>query len=156
MRPLGMMSLPVQNELSFTFHWCEIKGEEARGVRKTQSAAEVDLPAVITLVCRCSVFILILTHRQLTCCHIRRDPYEFVVLFNSHSSAHRHMRFAKVLSQLHHSITTCRNTCTSVQQWSINNDNNNKNVSKAGFLCLFYGLNVMWLVLVMVLKLLST
>lgn len=72
----------------------------------------------------------------LSCSHMdsnvllcRRDQCEVVVLFNSHTLAHMHVRFAKVLSQLHHKITTCRNTCTSVQQWSINDNSNNKKKS---------------------------
>lgn len=62
----------------------------------------------------------------------RRDQCEVVVLFNSHTPAHMHVRFAKVLSQLQHKITTCCNICTSVQQWSINdNSNNNKKCLKS-------------------------
>lgn len=63
----------------------------------------------------------------------RPDQRDLVVLFETHTL--QHMWFTKVsLSQLRHSVTIRCNTdtCTSVQQWSINNKSTNKkkNVSK--------------------------
>lgn len=116
---LGTAPPPVQNEVAFpSLHWLGTKGEERSLWPKLLSPLSLHLSVSVPCFLSCSL----MDSNVLPC---RRDQCEVVVLFNSHSPAHMHVRFAKVLSQLHHSMTTCRNTCTSVQQWSIN-DNSNK------------------------------
>lgn len=104
-------------------HWWEAKGND-RSLwslwSKLLSPQSLHLSVSVLCFLSCSL----MDSNVLPCL---RDQCEVVVLFNSHSLAHMHVRFAKVLSQLHQSITTCRNTCTSVQQWSINDNSNNKN-----------------------------
>lgn len=122
---LGMLSPPLQKQVKgFPVTNCEIK-KKKRSQRSERNAEWFYFLQVISLkLSHLSVgFCIYSPYHTYTvmCRHI--DQISMILLC---CPAHGHMLFTKVLSQLH-SITICcnTNTCTSVQQWSINNNSNN-------------------------------
>lgn len=122
--------------------WCDIKVRRSQRSESIAERFQLFFLQVISLqLSHLSVSFCIYSHHHTSivmCRHIDLISMNLLCCWSSQSPAHGHMWFTKVLSQLHHSITVCRNTntCMSVQQWSINDNSNNKMFQKES-VCVF-------------------
>lgn len=123
------------------WEWCHfLKGfpvtdtTERRSQRSERSAerfpffsTDDDLPAVVTLVCK-FLYLLSSSHTYTVMCrHIDQISMNLSCCWNPLSPAHgAHVVYQSALTAAPQYYKCCNtNTCTSVQQWSINNNSNN-------------------------------